>query len=199
MMKKTLILACVMVLALGVAANAYVFNATVVDTAAGSGGNVQFADMNPKTGSWTAAQEPYLAVATFVNSSPLVTYWTNVAVPDKWTISVWAKGNWTGSNAVLKFWVQNLGNGGTLGSVITGKTWGIWDQNNNLLKSFTIGGTSSEASPTAIVQIGAVPVVSDPATEALTFTFGEVPEPGSMLAMLSGLVGLVGFGIRRRK
>lgn len=26
-----------------------------------------------------------------------------------------------------------------------------------------------------------------------------VPEPGSMLAMLSGLVGLVGFGIRRRK
>lgn len=27
----------------------------------------------------------------------------------------------------------------------------------------------------------------------------SVPEPGSMLAMLSGLVGLVGFGIRRRK
>lgn len=27
----------------------------------------------------------------------------------------------------------------------------------------------------------------------------EVPEPGSMLAMFSGLVGLVGFGIRRRK
>ena len=27
----------------------------------------------------------------------------------------------------------------------------------------------------------------------------DVPEPGSMLAMFSGLVGLVGFGIRRRK
>ncbi len=27
----------------------------------------------------------------------------------------------------------------------------------------------------------------------------QVPEPGSMLAMFSGLVGLVGFGIRRRK
>lgn len=27
----------------------------------------------------------------------------------------------------------------------------------------------------------------------------EIPEPGSMVAMLSGLVGLVGFGIRRRR
>ena len=35
------------------------------------------------------------------------------------------------------------------------------------------------------------------------FTLGEIstviPEPGSMLAMFSGLIGLVGFGIRRRK
>lgn len=28
---------------------------------------------------------------------------------------------------------------------------------------------------------------------------GQVPEPGSMVAMFSGLVGLVGYGIRRRK
>jgi hypothetical protein len=26
-----------------------------------------------------------------------------------------------------------------------------------------------------------------------------IPEPGSMFALLSGLVGLVGFGVRRRK
>jgi hypothetical protein len=27
----------------------------------------------------------------------------------------------------------------------------------------------------------------------------SVPEPGSMIAVLSGLIGLVGFGIRRRR
>lgn len=38
-------------------------------------------------------------------------------------------------------------------------------------------------------------------TYVFGFTAGEmsVPEPGSMVAMLSGLVGLVGFGIRRRR
>lgn len=34
---------------------------------------------------------------------------------------------------------------------------------------------------------------------SLQLVAGQVPEPGSMLAMFSGLVGLVGFGIRRRK
>ncbi|MCE5322013.1 PEP-CTERM sorting domain-containing protein [bacterium] len=38
--------------------------------------------------------------------------------------------------------------------------------------------------------------VSEGQTYDLTLA---VPEPGSMVAMLSGLVGLVGFGIRRRK
>jgi len=36
--------------------------------------------------------------------------------------------------------------------------------------------------------------------KTVDLTFGAaVPEPGSMVAMLSGLAGLVGFGIRRRK
>jgi len=33
----------------------------------------------------------------------------------------------------------------------------------------------------------------------LRFTVKPVPEPGSMLALASGIVGLAGFGIRRRK
>jgi len=37
------------------------------------------------------------------------------------------------------------------------------------------------------------------AIESWTIVATTVPEPGSMVAMLSGLVGLVGYGIRRRK
>ena len=34
---------------------------------------------------------------------------------------------------------------------------------------------------------------------AVTADDAVIPEPSSLLAMLSGLVGLVGYGIRRRK
>ncbi len=36
-------------------------------------------------------------------------------------------------------------------------------------------------------------------TDPLQMQFGPIPEPGSMLAMFTGLVGLAGFAIRRRK
>jgi hypothetical protein len=41
--------------------------------------------------------------------------------------------------------------------------------------------------------------LSASASQAWTFTATSVPEPGSMVALFSGLIGLVGFGIRRRK
>lgn len=53
-------------------------------------------------------------------------------------------------------------------------------------------GSSSAPQYTAVV----------PVNGQLQYTLlcsTEIPEPGSMVAVLSGLVGLVGFGIRRRK
>ncbi len=59
----------------------------------------------------------------------------------------------------------------------------------------TNGGT------TASFYTFATGLTMNPGESAWTLTMEEsvVPEPGSMLAMLSGLVGLAGFGIRRRK
>ncbi len=60
----------------------------------------------------------------------------------------------------------------------------------------SLDGTT-KAAP-VIVDLGGVWT----GTDKLTMEFGDctcIPEPGSMLAMFSGLVGLVGFGIRRRK
>jgi len=55
---------------------------------------------------------------------------------------------------------------------------------------FTAGGTTDGF---ASIKGG------NPPAEGAYIGLELVPEPGSMLAMLSGLVGLVGYGIRRRK
>lgn len=76
-----------------------------------------------------------------------------------------------------KKWVLTLG----------GQTW-EFDQNAN--------GTSS--APLFTWTFDAVGIKAENAITG-TLKVVPVPEPGSILALASGLVGLVGFGIRRRK
>ena len=67
-------------------------------------------------------------------------------------------------------------------------------------KTFTFdgktNGTSSAAQGTWIFDAKGHVGLANAYTLQIT---PSVPEPGSMVAMLSGLAGLVGFGIRRRK
>jgi len=76
--------------------------------------------------------------------------------------------------------------------------------------SFVAGKTSSWTSSGGIVGTAGdtyfqtqvtLPGEIDPAGGAYKYYVLEatVPEPGSMVALFSGLIGLVGFGIRRRK
>ncbi|MCE5200422.1 MAG: PEP-CTERM sorting domain-containing protein [Armatimonadota bacterium] len=63
--------------------------------------------------------------------------------------------------------------------------------------------TSLTVARTASVGTAAAPsgkhLIATANYDLQTFTEPIVPEPGSIVAMLSGLVGLAGFGIRRRK
>jgi len=64
------------------------------------------------------------------------------------------------------------------------------------------GGTST--APLGYLDWTQFPKVADKSAMMesgikLRFTVKPVPEPGSMLALASGIVGLAGFGIRRRK
>jgi len=59
----------------------------------------------------------------------------------------------------------------------------------NLMPYINVLKTGTAANPAVTFRLTATtPAIEQP-----------VPEPGSMLAMFSGLVGLVGYGIRRRK
>lgn len=67
-------------------------------------------------------------------------------------------------------------------------------QGNNVLFTFTPGSSGAASAPqyTGTFDFNGTPI-------PLQLVATVVPEPGSILALASGLVGLVGFGIRRRK
>ena len=79
---------------------------------------------------------------------------------------------WTYNPGVTTTWGSSTGIAGTAGT-------------NFFQKAYTLGDADSAGGAYQYFVLEANSV--------------STPEPGSMLAMLSGLVGLVGFGIRRRK
>lgn len=61
---------------------------------------------------------------------------------------------------------------------------------------YDVSGSQSAPTFTTNIAFSGQPISLQLVASAMP---AEIPEPGSMVAVLSGLVGLVGFGIRRRK
>jgi len=103
------------------------------------------------------------------------------------------------------------GAGGSWGGSATPLTdnWQVMDvTTDTVVANFTFSG--DDPADTAIAKYGATNVALVGAITPGTAASGAgsveysiqqvpVPEPGSMVALFSGIVGLVGFGIRRRK
>jgi len=217
-MKKLIVMGivAVMVMGMGVAANAYVMAGSAKDTngmnfmtalqfgdtadsktaqPAPTAGTVELAI--PTNQNWTPGADPgALNYKALVKTNP-------VSLTKGWTFMLWGNSfTATEGKANVKFWISSVGNGTNLGSVMP---------SDRPYEVVTLSGTQvwtgaldankkTEAAPWVSFQWN-VHNTATPAVDADGFILRQVvvPEPGSMLAMFSGLVGFVGFGIRRRK
>lgn len=104
----------------------------------------------------------------------------------EWNLRCQVGSSYPDANVLVKVWqpsgTYNLDASDMIVSLIVGdKTYSI-----------TPNSATSEANPLFSFTLPA-------GTTDFKLVASTVPEPGSMFAMLSGLVGLAGFGIRRRK
>lgn len=131
------------------------------------------------------------------------------AIVQTWDgIQLFTGGAYTATNLILNIWGISIDpDGPALQLVVTQAVAG---------SGFTVGQVVFDSITTAtkrypsmtidLTEYKAVYQAANSTAPAVTFRLtattpaeSVVPEPGSMLAMFSGLVGLVGFGIRRRK
>lgn len=120
-------------------------------------------------------------------------------------IELWAGSGYTNAALQLRIWGIGIdADGPALKLVVTqAKAGSGFAVGDIVFDSLAVG---SKHYPTLAIDLSSsIAVLKTGTAEApavtfrLTATTPGIPEPGSMLAMLSGLIGLVGFGIRRRK
>jgi hypothetical protein len=123
----------------------------------------------------------------------------------RYILNVWAASQFAGETIDVRVWA------GTATAAIPANGWRLYKLYDPITDTW--GKTELSTSPIMATSNGsaaspwfkaALPVfrTGDPlgAKNGYILSLEQpVPEPGSMVAMLSGLVGLVGFGIRRRK
>lgn len=123
-----------------------------------------------------------------------------------WSLKAYVNGGAATSNAKLTAWMTSTGKIDS--DDYTVQLWnGAWTAQQiksgaagTALWTAPKGASGTSTSPqftSAIFSLGTNEVKYY--TMSIMTTTTPVPEPGTMAAMLSGLVGLVGFGIRRRK
>ena len=85
----------------------------------------------------------------------------------------------------------------TSGGIVRPATWlaQLSGATSVLWNTFSGQATATGPSMTIFLDVA----IGGTNNKAAAFDGIVIPEPGSMIALLSGLVGLVGFGIRRRK
>lgn len=128
-------------------------------------------------------------IALFLGSS----YSASVASLRIWTVGISADG----PQIQIKVASADAGTGFEVGQILFDSATAVPDPTIDTCKRYP--WTTIDLTP-YIAGLKAANVDDAHVMLVMTATTpGVVPEPGSMLAMFSGLVGLVGFGIRRRK
>jgi hypothetical protein len=208
-MKKLMVIACVltMVMALAAAAGAYTIQG---GPTANSGGSFMISTANdnaPTPINDTVSVQTWLALAgnqdwngASGGAGALNLRMFDTTPPALWTLAAYVESATQNPTLTITIYGAN----GLLADV-AGKTWELRNKATGALLDDVVWSTTMISSATA----GLTYTFTDTsgmvgAANAVALTLGEkqgpvVPEPGSMVAMLSGLVGFVGFGIRRRK
>lgn len=213
-MKKLIVLGivAVMVMGMSVAASAYVFGGSAKSldgtnymTALqfGDSADSKSAQPSPTSGTvelalptnqtWDPGEDTGALNYKFLAKTDAVNVTTG------WTIMLWGN-NYASSDGMarVRFWIASAGNGGTLGSIVEGG-WQLTDGAGNVLWTGLVDPLKKNETTPWIDLTLAVHNTATPNVDATKLVLGAVPEPGSMVALFSGLVGLVGYGIRRRK
>jgi hypothetical protein len=220
MMKKLFVLGLVglMVMGLAAMAGAYAISIGVVGNGALGSGQVDFGDYQAAADGNAPASFPpsggFLGAAAYIGVTPYIADYDPAHLSTTaWDFYVWnGNGSWAGTSAKLYAFVQdNLGSGnnGWGGTATTLTNWYVKDVTASVTYgpiTFTgLANTSNDYKDAKAYLVSAsIPVGAGSGTAGEHFQIYQgtaltTPEPGSLVAMFSGLVGLVGYGIRRRK
>jgi len=211
-MKKVIVIGIVLAMVMcvaGTASASYLWGAAASSDANYSlyGAAVNFGEFSP-TGtavqSWPTSNYAYTALVAGgeweASTKTLYKKEFVAAAPAEWVFEVWTGAGYVSDMVAFRLYGSAAGLDPTpmMLYVISDPTETY--AAGHVLATNIVATAGTAASPTLLLELPAFKTATpELAGNGIILGFKAVPEPGSMVAMLSGLVGLVGFGIRRRK